>query len=89
VSKYFDASFPSVEVSPPFISKLNTFLQLGLMAVTLAGSALAFNDHFLMESFRYTHTLSNYRYIVAITTIWSGLYYVFVPSAFKFLHKVK
>ena len=40
LSRYWDFSLPSAEVRPTSISKVNTFLQLALIAGTLVGLAL-------------------------------------------------
>ena len=52
VKRYFDLSLPSAEVRPPLISKVNTFLQLGLMFGLVAGSVYGFNDSWVMEGLR-------------------------------------
>ena len=67
----------SAEVNPPFISKVNTLLQLVLMATSLAFSAgYGVTLHPLLEILQYT---------VATTTIWSGLHY-FVKNDTMKLH---
>lgn len=41
--RYWDFSLPSAEVRPTTISKYNTFLQLGLMGVTMINPLVAFD----------------------------------------------
>ena len=61
----------SAEVKPSLISKVNTVLQLALMAASLASSAgYGILSQPLLEALQY---------MVATTTIWSGLHY-FVKS---------
>ncbi|EGN96998.1 hypothetical protein SERLA73DRAFT_185266 [Serpula lacrymans var. lacrymans S7.3] len=83
LSRYWDFSIPSAEVRPTFISKVNTALQLVLMAVTtispIAPAAFAFS-------------LPSLQWTVAATTIWSGLSYVFSKDAVRIIsqtHKHK
>ena len=53
LSRYFDLALPSAEVRPPLISKINTFLQLGLMFGLVAGSAYDFLDSPWMTGLKY------------------------------------
>ncbi|KAJ3028018.1 hypothetical protein HDV00_010699 [Rhizophlyctis rosea] len=66
-SRYFDLSLPSAEVQPPMISKLNTLFQLLLMGLSTAAPVFGFVDHV---------ALIGLQWLVAITTVWSGLHYV-------------
>jgi cardiolipin synthase len=56
----------SAEIKPPLISKVNTALQLFLMAACLAASSYGYLHHPLMVALEYT---------VATTTVLSGLHY--------------
>ncbi|KAJ3133809.1 hypothetical protein HK100_004062 [Physocladia obscura] len=54
-SRYWDVSLPSADVSPPLISKLNTFLQLALMYLSLAAPVYGVPiDHVGLEALRWT-----------------------------------
>ncbi|KAJ3289304.1 hypothetical protein HK104_007556 [Borealophlyctis nickersoniae] len=76
VSRYFDLSLPSAEVRPPFISKVNTVLQLALMAASLASPVFGFVDAAALEVLRYT---------VALTTVWSAAHYALSKDVVKIL----
>ncbi|KAL7627138.1 hypothetical protein AAE478_003914 [Parahypoxylon ruwenzoriense] len=75
-TRYWDFSLPSAEVRPTTISKYNTFLQLGLMGSTMVVPLLSADVGGLMSAFQY---------LVATTTVWSGLSYVFSKDAVKIL----
>lgn len=75
-SRYWDFSLPSAEVRPTTISKYNTFLQLGLMGATMTTPLLTADVTVAMTAFQY---------LVATTTVWSGLSYVFSKDAVKIL----
>ncbi|KAM6497247.1 phosphatidyl synthase [Amanita muscaria] len=78
-TRYWDFSIPSAEVKPTFISKINTFLQLGLMGATTISPLLPFET---------TLALQGLQWIVATTTIWSGLSYLFSKDAVRVIsHK--
>ncbi|TPX35758.1 hypothetical protein SmJEL517_g02008 [Synchytrium microbalum] len=80
-ARYFDVALPSAEVRPPFISKLNTFLQLVLMGTSLMSPLYGFEQHVLMEGLRWT---------VALTTTWSTFVYMFDRSTIvKIMNKSK
>ncbi|KAJ1345317.1 hypothetical protein BSLG_000830 [Batrachochytrium salamandrivorans] len=51
--RYFDMSLPSAEVHPPLISKINTLLQLTLMAVSLAMPTIGLTGHYLLTYLQY------------------------------------
>ncbi|KAI1268452.1 CDP-alcohol phosphatidyltransferase [Xylariaceae sp. FL1019] len=78
--RYWDFSLPSAEVRPTTISKYNTFLQLGLMGATMVAPVVAVDVSTAMSAFQY---------IVATTTIWSGLSYVFSKDAVIILSENK
>ncbi|KAI0013951.1 hypothetical protein F4779DRAFT_562027 [Xylariaceae sp. FL0662B] len=75
-TRYWDFSLPSAEVRPTTISKYNTFLQLGLMGATMVIPVLDVDAGVAMVAFQY---------LVATTTVWSGLSYVFSKDAVKIL----
>lgn len=80
-TRYWDFSLPSAEVRPTTISKYNTFLQLGLMGATMVTPFLSMDVGAAMTAFQY---------LVATTTVWSGLSYVFSKDAVRILsHKNK
>ncbi|GAA5855618.1 hypothetical protein JCM5353_009066 [Sporobolomyces roseus] len=74
--RYWDFSVPSASVHPTTISKYNTFLQLVLVGVTTVGPLLPFEI---------AQPLLGLQWIVAGTTVWSGLSYVGSGSAIKYL----
>ncbi|KAI1412985.1 hypothetical protein F5Y13DRAFT_40133 [Hypoxylon sp. FL1857] len=75
-TRYWDFSLPSAEVRPTTISKYNTFLQLGLMGATMVTPILSTDVGVAMTTFQY---------LVATTTVWSGLSYVFSKDAVRIL----
>ncbi|KAI0431521.1 CDP-alcohol phosphatidyltransferase-domain-containing protein [Xylaria sp. FL1042] len=79
-TRYWDFSLPSAEVRPTTISKYNTFLQLGLMGATMLAPVVAVDVGSAMTAFQY---------IVATTTVWSGLSYVFSKDAVRILSESK
>jgi len=75
--RYWDFSLPSAEVRPATISKVNTALQLLLLGSTtisplLTGAAVGLGLY-----------LKGLQWTVAVTTIWSGLSYVFSKDAVR------
>ncbi|KAI1115028.1 CDP-alcohol phosphatidyltransferase-domain-containing protein [Nemania sp. NC0429] len=76
LARYWDFSLPSAEVRPTTISKYNTFLQLGLMGATMVAPVVAADVGGAMTAFQY---------LVATTTVWSGLSYVFTKDAVRIL----
>ncbi|GAA5940151.1 cardiolipin synthase [Sporobolomyces koalae] len=74
--RYWDFSIPSASVHPTTISKYNTFLQLVLVGTTTVGPLLPFAIE---------QPLTVLQWIVAGTTVWSGLSYVGSGSAIKYL----
>ncbi|KAI0846314.1 hypothetical protein F5Y00DRAFT_244192 [Daldinia vernicosa] len=79
-TRYWDFSLPSAEVRPTTISKYNTFLQLGLMGATMVTPVLTADVGMAMTAFQY---------LVATTTVWSGLSYVFSKDAVRILSENK
>ncbi|KAI2471706.1 hypothetical protein F4781DRAFT_386380 [Annulohypoxylon bovei var. microspora] len=79
-TRYWDFSLPSAEVRPTTISKYNTFLQLGLMGATMVTPFITADVGLAMSAFQY---------LVATTTVWSGLSYVFSKDAVRILSENK
>jgi cardiolipin synthase len=90
--RYWDFSLPSAEVHPTTVSKYNTLLQLILIGssialpVVTAGGQYAgllqnigFSDAALYQIMRY------YQWLVAGTTVWSGLSYAYLKNAVTIL----
>lgn len=76
VSRYFDMTIPSAEVRPTLLSKVNTFLQLGLVGSTLLSAMLGCSAHPFLTGLQYT---------VAATTLGSGLSYILSNDAVRIL----
>ncbi|KAF5373340.1 hypothetical protein D9615_007387 [Tricholomella constricta] len=73
-SRYWDFSLPSAEIRPTGISKINTALQLALMGTTTISPILPFDLGV---------SLIGLQWVVATTTIWSGLSYIFTKDAVR------
>ncbi|KAF2841619.1 hypothetical protein M501DRAFT_578857 [Patellaria atrata CBS 101060] len=93
LARYWDFSLPSAEVHPTTVSKLNTFLQLGLIGSTLTlpiflqspdlVSNLGLN---VLDTVGGIEGLvKGLQYVVASTTAWSGLSYVWTNNAVTIL----
>ncbi|KAJ5669291.1 cardiolipin synthase (CMP-forming) [Penicillium macrosclerotiorum] len=84
MARYWDFSLPSAEVKPTEISKINTALQL-----VLVGSAIALPvvPEAIISAWHLSEAMTGFQYLVAGTTIWSGLSYVFSKNAVKILTK--
>ncbi|EKV12247.1 hypothetical protein PDIG_45720 [Penicillium digitatum PHI26] len=84
MARYWDFSLPSAEVKPTGISKINTALQL-----VLVGSAIALPvvPEAFVSAWQLSEAMTGFQYLVAGTTLWSGLSYVFSNSAVKILSK--
>lgn len=89
-ARYWDFSLPSAEVHPTGISKSNTFLQLLLLGATtalpVAGPSV---DHLLMNltsgGLGVGGAMTAAQVIVASTTVWSGVSYLWTKNAVKIL----
>ncbi|EPE29925.1 hypothetical protein GLAREA_01085 [Glarea lozoyensis ATCC 20868] len=82
-SRYWDFSLPSAEVHPTTISKYNTALQLVLIGATTATPLLGTT----VLGLDVATTMTGMQYLVATTTIWSGLSYIYTKDAVKILNK--
>ncbi|WFD04425.1 cardiolipin synthase (CMP-forming) [Malassezia obtusa] len=82
-ARYWDPRYPSVQVSPTRISKYNTFLQLVLVAVLTVYPCLpeAYQIHPHV-----TRTRDALEWLVAATTVWTGLDYALSRRAVRYLH---
>lgn len=70
LSRYWDFSLPSAEVKPTTISKVNTFLQLGLLGATMSGLAMGGLSEI------YQAGLEVSWWVVGVTTVVSGVSYL-------------
>ncbi|BCS02321.1 cardiolipin synthase [Aspergillus luchuensis] len=84
MARYWDFSLPSAEVKPTTVSKINTALQL-----LLVGSAIALPvlPETVIDAWSLREAMTGFQYLVAATTLWSGLSYVFSRDAVKILSK--
>ncbi|GKZ39216.1 cardiolipin synthase [Aspergillus brasiliensis] len=84
MARYWDFSLPSAEVKPTTVSKINTALQL-----LLVGSAIALPvlPETVIDAWSLREAMTGFQYLVAATTLWSGLSYVFSKDAVKILSK--
>ncbi|KAF7591268.1 cardiolipin synthase [Aspergillus hancockii] len=84
MARYWDFSLPSAEVKPTTVSKVNTALQL-----LLVGSAIALPvvPEGIIDAWSLKEAMSGFQYLVAATTIWSGMSYIFSKDAVKILTK--
>uniref|UniRef100_A0A060T4K6 ARAD1C41426p n=1 Tax=Blastobotrys adeninivorans TaxID=409370 RepID=A0A060T4K6_BLAAD len=85
-TRYWDFSLPSAEVRPTTISKYNTFLQMIYLGSSLVFPVLS--QSITIETAQSIGmALKGLEYVVATTTILSGLSYVFSKDAVKILSK--
>ncbi|KAJ6498299.1 CDP-alcohol phosphatidyltransferase-domain-containing protein [Mycena vulgaris] len=73
-ARYWDFSLPSAEVRPTDISKVNTALQLVLMGASTVSPLIPMDV---------SMGLQGLQMIVGVTTVWSGLSYVFSKDAVR------
>ncbi|EFN89920.1 Probable cardiolipin synthetase [Harpegnathos saltator] len=78
--RYFDPTHATVQLAPTLASKLNTGVQLTLVAGTLAAPIFNFVDHPVLQGLYY---------LTAFTTIAGGISYLFSKDTYKFLRKRK
>jgi cardiolipin synthase len=78
LSRYFDITHATVQLAPTLISKINTVIQLLLVAGTLAAPVFDFVDHKLLQGLCY---------LTAIMTIASGISYIVSKNTYKILSK--
>ena len=82
MTRYWDFSLPSAEVRPTEISKINTLLQFLLVADAVLLPVLPVS---LVESWNLWGVLEGWMALVAGTTVWSGLSYIFTKDAIRFI----
>ncbi|KAL2358068.1 CDP-alcohol phosphatidyltransferase-domain-containing protein [Cryomyces antarcticus] len=82
-TRYWDFSLPSAEVHPTTLSKLNTLLQLLLIGSTLAVPVITADSHHLgiLGHGDVDAAMTAFQYLVAATTVWSGMSYAFLKKA--------
>ncbi|KAJ5660831.1 cardiolipin synthase (CMP-forming) [Penicillium longicatenatum] len=82
MARYWDFSLPSAEVKPTEISKINTALQLVLVGTAIG---LPVVPEAFISAWHLQEAMTGFQYLVAGTTIWSGLSYVLSNNAVKIL----
>nr|CAD7418157.1 unnamed protein product [Timema cristinae] len=80
LSRYFDVTYATAQLAPTTISKVNTAVQLLMVASTLAAPVFNYVDHSLL------HMLW---YITAGTTITSAVSYLVTKDTYKFFKPSK
>lgn len=90
--RYWDFSLPSASVHPTQISKLNTFIQLGLVGVTTmlplvtgAATGLELIDRMIEAAGGSQAIFHGLQYVAGATTVWSGASYIFSSTAVRIL----
>ncbi|XP_076667218.1 cardiolipin synthase [Andrena cerasifolii] len=78
LARYFDPTYATVQLAPTYISKINTVVQLGFVAGTLAAPIFHFVNHPILEGLCY---------VTAITTLAGGLSYLISKNTYKLLGK--
>uniref|UniRef100_A0A0K8TE25 cardiolipin synthase (CMP-forming) n=1 Tax=Lygus hesperus TaxID=30085 RepID=A0A0K8TE25_LYGHE len=79
-TRYFDPSHATAQLAPTFISKINTFVQLGTICCTLSAPVLGFLDH--------PHLIHLW-WLTGATTILSAGSYLFSSNTYRILKKAK
>lgn len=82
MARYWDFSLPSAEVHPTEISKINTFLQLLLVGNAMLLPVL---PEAWVSAWNLMGVFEGWSYLVATTTVWSGLSYISNKDAVKIL----
>lgn len=76
ITRYFDATHATAQLAPTAISKINTAVQLGLITASLAAPVFHFVDNTAL------HILWG---VTAVTTLSSGISYIFSNTTYTFL----
>lgn len=76
--RYFDPTYATVQLAPTLISKVNTGVQLTLVASTLAAPIFHFVGHPVLQGFCY---------LTAATTVAGGISYLLSKNTYKLLTK--
>ncbi|KAK2749462.1 hypothetical protein FQN57_006396 [Myotisia sp. PD_48] len=77
MARYWDFSLPSAEVKPTGVSKVNTALQVLLLGSAMAAPVV---PEVILSSWGLQEGLIGLQYLVALTTTWSGLQYVYLKD---------
>ncbi|XP_070172413.1 probable cardiolipin synthase (CMP-forming) [Polyergus mexicanus] len=80
LARYFDPTHATVQLAPTLMSKLNTGVQLSLVAGMLAAPVYHFVDHPILQYLCY---------ITAFTTIAGGVSYLLSKDTYKLLRRKK
>ena len=90
--RYWDFSLPSAEVHPTTVSKYNTLLQLVLIGssialpvVTAGGQYAGLPQSIGVSDAALHQMMQYYQWLVAGTTVWSGLSYAYLKKAVTIL----
>ena len=90
--RYWDFSLPSAEVHPTTVSKCNTFLQLILIGSSLAVPVITAGGQYAgllhgvgLSDAALHQVMQYYQWLVAGTTVWSGLSYAYLKNAVTIL----
>lgn len=78
LARYFDPTHATVQLAPTLASKLNTGVQLSLVAGTLAAPVFHFIDHPFLQGLCY---------LTALTTLAGGFSYLISKNTYKLLTK--
>jgi len=84
--RYWDFSLPSAEVRPTEISKINTLLQLCLVGCVMVLPVL---PGWMVVSGNLSGVVEGWMWMVAGTTVWSGLSYVGNKEAVRVLSQME
>ncbi|XP_014767834.1 uncharacterized protein LOC106867467 isoform X1 [Octopus bimaculoides] len=77
LKRYFDVTYATAQLNPTLLSKVNTGIQLTLLAACLAAPVMGFVDHIYLQALWY---------LTATTTILSGFGYILArKDVVKFL----
>ena len=80
LNKFFNPSLATVQISPTFLSKLNTAIQLTFIAYSLLSLVTDLNNAIYFDYFCK---------LTASSTVISGLSYLFTKNTYKFQNKLK
>lgn len=78
LSRYFDVSYATAQLSPTFISKVNTVVQLAAVAISLGAPVWNYIDH------PHLHYLW---YFTGATTVAAALSYILAKDTYKLFNK--
>ncbi|XP_055904686.1 probable cardiolipin synthase (CMP-forming) [Eupeodes corollae] len=78
LSRYFDATHVTAQLEPTFISKVNTFVQLTAIGLSLGAPVWNYLDHSMLHGLWY---------LTGATTVAAALSYVLNKNTYKILRK--